>query len=394
MTSNSLMLGPTATPIPTPTNLPIIQQKTPDDLFPILLQNDCRCVDGRWQGGLCDSWQRSKTCGLGDNCLKDNSRCGSLSDNNCCSGYCTETPYGYYCNSKANILEAYSKNDKLYRCEGNMLMRFANGGYVKEKMCDGGCIEQGQSIQCLDAPVPTQSPYDLQLQTFQKEIGSTCSQKDSCCAGGNGVCVGTGILNSGGLKCLACDASAVCWNNSCQNMTTLKPGCDPATSGIMRDNNTTGGKCFICVKADNIPAGFWFAANSSICDKYDKGERQPLNGNEILNSVLSPEDQYKIRNLGYLNTVISTKDSWEQAQVMGLMFGDNMTQGWATANKFLQQGIATIGDTFGQQLGNRTPTSKSSMGSYFQQTLNTKIELEKQGKPYAVDFLTQALPVC
>jgi len=325
--------------IPTPT-------KSVNDLF----NKDCRCINGFWSGDGCDGWQRGKSClpaGLSQ-CKQNSQRCNNASDTSCCSGYCVPSPYGYYCQSAADVAKGCTS--LTIKCDGNYLMKCVNGAWVKEKLC-GSCQTTLLGVKCVETDTRGA------VQTSSTINGSFCTTRD----GWPGTCTLSSNCNS--IK------SGIAWDNNvtvCQSSGPpyygccgIKPNDDCFQKGSVQ---VKGEKCFACYLTDKTP-GKMIEVSSSSCQKIALGQITSMNPAEIQLNAASTEDQYRLRQNAF--------DNYESLH--------NVPVGEKAAAWLMEQADSLTYYTFGQLPKLFGGKAESSMGNYYVAQYQAGVAAEAAG---------------
>ena len=335
--------------VPTPT-------RSAEDLF----NKDCRCINGLWGGGGCDSWQRGRSClptGLSQ-CRQNNQRCGSSSDTSCCSGYCVPTPHGFYCQS-ANIV-AKGCTSLTTKCDGNYLMKCYNGAWVKDKLCDS-CQTSLLGPKCAE----TSTGGTAQISKSPTVNGKACTTKNNWL----GTCTLSSNCNS--------IAAGIAWDSSvaeCKSPTTPigygRGGVGSYGCCGSKSNNTCsqkglvqkrGEKCFSCFLT-NKPEGEMIEVSMSFCENVASGNIATMNNSEIMLNATSTEDQYHLRQNAF--------DIFEESDA---------SFGMKTASWLMEQADSVTYYTFGQLPKIFGGEAESSMGNYYVAQMDANAAAEAQG---------------
>ncbi len=264
----------------------------------------------------------------------------------------------------------------------------------------GGCCGSGAVCQTNDEwginPPTCQACPNEQIciegkgctdEAITKHVESgECKIEGSCC-GNSGVCGSTGLFGLGGMKCTSCTGSTICQpGQGCININQAlaqsenKNGCQqPGASQVSQ------GKCFICFTAsDSQKSGEWVAVSDKLCKEERAGEK--ITSSQVLNNTLSTEEQHRIRDVAYDEFINDPNvDLGDKIAAKTMQIGDGVTRLWGGAGKNINKTIAAIGDTFGQEWGDRNAEAQSSLANYYLATTKAAAEAEKQGKKYEVN---------
>jgi serine/threonine protein phosphatase PrpC len=202
----------------------------------------------------------------------------------------------------------------------------------------------------LEKPTPTPNKA---MGTTMTSVGE-CFKKNTCC-GESSVCQGTGFLGLGKPVCQPCDIAG----SKCDNGKCVKEECTENGISKLINNN-----CYVCVKLSNQSSGKYMAVGNEICKQNTKIESPQ----QLLTSLLNPEDQFELRKLAYKNTISDPNTGIGlKIAAQALRLGDYIGYGWGK----ITSGVSGI-------LGNKTPTS-SSLGNYYISQMEANMKAEEAG---------------
>ena len=335
--------------VPTPT-------KTANDLF----NESCRCENGVWNGGGCDSWQRGKTClptGLAQ-CKTNSQQCTGASDTSCCSGYCVPSPYGYYCQSATNVAKGCTSLTT--KCDGNYLMKCSNGAWIKDKLCSS-CQTSLLGVKCVE----TGTGETAQTSTSPTVNGKACTTKNNwpgtCTLSSNCNSIAAGIAWDGSVAECKSSSTPIGYgrggaaNYGCCG---IKLNISCSQQGLIQKR---GEKCYSCFLT-NKSEGEMVEVSADYCKNATSGNIATMNNSESMLNATSTEDQYRLRQNAF--------DIFEKTDASLSM---------KTAAWLMEQADSLTYYTFGQVPKIFGGEAESSMGNYYVAQMEANTAAEAKG---------------